>query len=193
VRMRVDCTDSAAISSSSRTRCSRNVFHMCPWRTARPVSPRNRPSGSMLVAPAVLHTTAGPFGMAGGISSVDSSACFHGVAMNAGSDFICGNGPLIDDRLTRPLLGAGVWGRESSRAYLPFRLRGAGWAREGRTRSAGSKPGRSYIISGLVDAGSCLSNRVRSLPLEALHTHNKPPNTMLATTICDATPQPDNE
>ncbi len=36
----------------------------------------------------------------------------------AGSDFICGTGPVGDDRLTRPLLGTGVWGRGSSQTYL---------------------------------------------------------------------------
>ena len=52
-------------------------------------SPPVRPSGWMSVAPAVSQwTAAGPCGMAGGISSVDCSACSHGGAMGAGSDFI---------------------------------------------------------------------------------------------------------
>ncbi|MBC7837404.1 MAG: PilZ domain-containing protein [Nitrospiraceae bacterium] len=88
-RMSVGCTNSAATGSGSRTRCSRNVFHMYTSRTLRPASPPVRPSGWMSVAPAVFQwTAAGPCGMAGGISSVDCSACFHGGAMGAGSDFI---------------------------------------------------------------------------------------------------------
>ena len=112
-RTSVGRTNSATIGSGSRTRCSRNLLHMCSSRRLMPASPPVRPSGSLSVVPAVLQwTAAGPYGMAGGISSVDCSACFHGDAMGAGIDFICGNGPLTDDRFLRPIfrcVGEGVF------------------------------------------------------------------------------------
>jgi hypothetical protein len=38
-----------------------------------------------------------PCGVAGGTASADCSVCFHGIAVCAGNDFICANGPLADD------------------------------------------------------------------------------------------------
>ncbi len=51
--------------------------------------------------------------MGGGISFADCWAGFPGVAMDAGSDFICGNGTLTDGPLHKSILGAGVWSRGS--------------------------------------------------------------------------------
>ena len=68
----------------------------------------------MSVAPTVFQYSAiGLCGMVGGISFVDCSAGFPGGAMDAGSDFIYGNGALTNGLLHKPILGAGVWSRGS--------------------------------------------------------------------------------
>ena len=83
----------------------------------------------MSVAPTVFqYSVIGLCGMGGGISSVDCSASFHGVAMGAGSDFIYENGPLADNGHTRRLVSGQVCGQgslsESLSLFAPIVLKG---------------------------------------------------------------------